>query len=56
MTKPRIEPTLAEQAARFKLLADYLPAWIAIYDARTQVCQFAAWLRRASRSWEPSPP
>ena len=31
----------AVEAARFKLLADYVPAWIALYDARTQVCLFA---------------
>lgn len=31
----------AVEAARFKLLADYLPAWIALYDSRTQVCLFA---------------
>ncbi|HEY0957111.1 MAG TPA: EAL domain-containing protein [Roseateles sp.] len=29
------------EAARFRLLADYLPAWIALYDARTQHCLFA---------------
>jgi diguanylate cyclase (GGDEF)-like protein/PAS domain S-box-containing protein len=29
------------EAARFKLLADYLPAWIALYDAKTQACLFA---------------
>lgn len=31
----------ALEAARFKLLADYLPAWIALYDANTHVCLFA---------------
>lgn len=29
------------EAARFKLLADYLPAWIALYDAKTNHCLFA---------------
>ncbi|MFN3862189.1 MAG: putative bifunctional diguanylate cyclase/phosphodiesterase [Roseateles sp.] len=31
----------ALDAARFKLLADYLPVWLALYDAKTQVCLFA---------------
>ncbi|MFG6415880.1 putative bifunctional diguanylate cyclase/phosphodiesterase [Roseateles sp. DC23W] len=29
------------EAARFKLLADYVPAWIALYEAKTQACLFA---------------
>lgn len=29
------------ETARFRLLADYLPAWIALYDAKTQHCLFA---------------
>lgn len=29
------------EAARFKLLADYVPAWIALYDAKTNACLFA---------------
>ncbi|HEY9109481.1 MAG TPA: EAL domain-containing protein, partial [Roseateles sp.] len=41
-TKPPCnESSLEEQAARFRLLADYLPAWIAIYDYETQICRFA---------------
>ncbi|MFG6442888.1 putative bifunctional diguanylate cyclase/phosphodiesterase [Roseateles sp. LKC17W] len=36
-----VAATLAEQAARFRMLADYLPAWIALYEARTQTCLFA---------------
>lgn len=31
----------ALEAARFKLLADYMPAWIALYEAGTQACLFA---------------
>ncbi|MCE4539589.1 EAL domain-containing protein [Pelomonas sp. P7] len=34
-------PARSVEAARFKLLADYLPAWIALYDAKTQACLFA---------------
>ncbi|RZJ11854.1 MAG: GGDEF and EAL domain-containing protein [Rubrivivax sp.] len=40
MTAP-LASSLPEQAARFRLLADYLPAWIAIYDYGTQICRFA---------------
>jgi len=40
-TTPRNESSLEEQAARFRLLADYLPAWIAIYEYETQICRFA---------------
>ena len=36
-----VDASLALQAARFKLLADYMPAWIALYEARTQTCQYA---------------
>lgn len=35
------EAARAVEAARFRLLADYLPAWIALYDSKTQVCLFA---------------
>jgi diguanylate cyclase (GGDEF)-like protein/PAS domain S-box-containing protein len=35
------DATRAVEAARFKLLADYLPAWIALYDSKTQICLFA---------------
>lgn len=41
MTGPIAASTLATEAGRFKLLAAYLPAWIALYDAKTQVCLFA---------------
>ncbi len=41
MTTPGDIAAQATEAARFKLLADYLPAWIALYDAKTQVCLFA---------------
>ncbi|RZL37239.1 MAG: EAL domain-containing protein [Rubrivivax sp.] len=41
MTLPRNDSPLVEQAARFRLLADYLPAWIAIYEYETQICRFA---------------
>jgi len=33
--------TTTDDAACFRLLADYLPAWIALYDARTDRCLFA---------------
>jgi len=36
-----VDVALGNEAARFKLLADYLPAWIALYDSKTQVCLFA---------------
>ena len=36
-----VDASLALQAARFKLLADYMPAWIALYEARSQTCQYA---------------
>jgi diguanylate cyclase (GGDEF)-like protein/PAS domain S-box-containing protein len=35
------DATRAVEAARFKLLADYLPAWIALYDAKSERCLFA---------------
>ena len=40
--KPADDDTVRSiEAARFKLLADYMPAWIALYDASTQTCQYA---------------
>lgn len=41
MSLPGDNAARAVEAARFKLLADYLPAWIALYDSKTQVCLFA---------------
>lgn len=39
--KTGVEAALENEAARFKLLADYVPAWIALYDAKTERCLFA---------------
>jgi diguanylate cyclase (GGDEF)-like protein/PAS domain S-box-containing protein len=36
-----VETALIAEAARFRLLADYVPAWIALYDAKTYRCLFA---------------
>ena len=41
MTSTVADITRSDEVARFRLLADYLPAWIALYDARTRVCLFA---------------
>jgi len=41
MTAVVVGAALGNEAARFKLLADYLPAWIALYDSKTQNCLFA---------------
>ncbi|MEO6277903.1 EAL domain-containing protein [Roseateles sp.] len=41
MTVNVVDTLRSVEAARFKLLADYLPAWIALYDAKTQLCLFA---------------
>jgi len=38
---PDLTTLQANEAARFRLLADYLPAWIALYDARTERCLYA---------------
>jgi len=36
-----VETALIAEAARFRLLADYVPAWIALYDAKNYRCLFA---------------
>lgn len=41
MTTTGVETALIAEAARFRLLADYVPAWIALYDAKTHRCLFA---------------
>jgi diguanylate cyclase (GGDEF)-like protein/PAS domain S-box-containing protein len=41
MTTTGVETALIAEAARFRLLADYVPAWIALYDAKTYRCLFA---------------